>query len=248
MTPAGAGGAVVETRGLVKRYGPLAALDGVDLRLEAGETVALLGANGAGKSTLLRLLATLTRPSAGTLRLFGRPVESATAGLLRRRLGFLSHHTFLYDHLTGRENLLFYARLYGLPDPAEAARAALLQARLAERQDDRVATYSRGMQQRLALARVFLHAPEILLLDEPTTGLDRESAARLEERLRSERGAGRACLLATHDAPLAGRLATRVVALRSGRVVLDAAASEVDPERLDATLAPADRASAAGRA
>ena len=248
MTPAGAGGAVVETRGLVKRYGPLAALDGVDLRLEPGETVALLGANGAGKSTLLRLLATLTRPSAGTLRLFGRPVESTTASLLRRRLGFLSHHTFLYEHLTGLENLVFYARLYGLPDPAGAARAALLQARLAERQDDRVATYSRGMQQRLALARVFLHDPEILLLDEPTTGLDRESSARLEERLRSERGAGRACLLATHDAPLAGRLATRVVVLRSGRVVLDVPASEVDPERLDATLAPADRAPAAGRA
>ncbi len=140
---------VVEARGLAKRYGPLAALDGIDLSVQAGQAIVLLGANGAGKSTLLRLLATLTRPSGGRLRLFGEEVLPSDAGRLRGRIGFLSHQTFLYEHLTGLENLLFYARLYGLPDPGRAAREALGAARLLDRQEDRVGVYSRGMQQRL---------------------------------------------------------------------------------------------------
>ncbi len=228
---------VVEARGLAKRYGPLAALDGIDLSVQAGQAIVLLGANGAGKSTLLRLLATLTRPSGGRLRLFGEEVVSSDAGRLRSRIGFLSHQTFLYDHLTGLENLLFYARLYGLPDPGRAAGEALDAARLSDRQEDRVGVYSRGMQQRLAIARSLLHGPEMVLLDEPFTGLDRESSARLEERLRQLRSAGRTCVMATHDLEQGLRVADRVLVLRHGRLELDAPARGLDSARLEALLA-----------
>jgi len=240
------GSPVVEARGLAKRYGPLAALDGIDLSVPAGQAIVLLGANGAGKSTLLRLLATLTRPSDGRLRLFGEEVVPSDAGRLRSRIGFLSHQTFLYEHLTGLENLLFYARLYGLPDPERAAREALGAARLLDRQEDRVGVYSRGMQQRLAIARSLLHAPEMVLLDEPFTGLDRESSARLEERLRQLRSAGRTCVMATHDLEQGLRVADRVLVLRHGRLELDAPARGLDPARLEALLATPGGVAGAG--
>jgi len=162
---------------------------------------------------------------------------SSDAGRLRSRIGFLSHQTFLYEHLTGLENLLFYARLYGLPDPGRAAREALGAARLSDRQEDRVGVYSRGMQQRLAIARSLLHGPEMVLLDEPFTGLDRESSARLEERLRQLRSAGRTCVMATHDLEQGLRVADRVLVLRHGRLKLDAPARGLDSARLEALLA-----------
>jgi heme exporter protein A len=246
---AGAGqGAVpaIEATGLAKRYGPVAALDRIDLTVPAGESVVLFGPNGAGKSTLLRLLAPMLRPSEGRLRLFGDDAGGGDAARLRRRVGFLSHQTFLYDHLTGRENLLFYARLYDLPDPERAAREALGAAVLSHRQDDRVSSYSRGMQQRLAIARALLHGPDLLLLDEPFTGLDRDSSARLEGRLREERRAGRTCVLATHDTGPGLRVADRVLALTDGRLVLDTQARGLDAARLDALLGAA-AGSAPGR-
>ena len=236
----------VEARGLAKRYGPLAALDGIDLSVPAGQAVVLLGSNGAGKSTLLRLLATLTRPTAGRLRLFGEEVRSSDAGRLRGRIGFLSHHTFLYEHLTGRANLLFYARRYDLAEPVRATRDALGAARLTDRQDDRVGGYSRGMQQRLAIARSLLHEPEMILLDEPFTGLDRGSSARLEERLRQLRATGRTCVMATHDLELGLRSADRVLVLRGGRLEVDAPARGLDPARLERLLGTADPAAGPG--
>jgi heme ABC exporter ATP-binding subunit CcmA len=231
------GSPVVQARGLAKRYGALPALDGIDLTVAAGQTVVLLGPNGAGKSTLLRLLATLTRPSSGHLSLFGEDARSSDAGGLRRRIGFLSHQTFLYDHLTGRENLLFYARLYGLSNPERAARDGLGAAGLSDRQDDRVGVYSRGMQQRLAIARSLLHDPEMILLDEPFTGLDRASSERLEERLRQLRAAGRTCVMATHDQDQGLRTADRVLVLRGGRLELDLPARGLDSSRLEGLLA-----------
>ena len=230
----------IETRGLAKHYGPLAALDGLDLTVPAGQSVALFGPNGAGKSTLLRLLATLIRPSGGRLRLFGEDAARSDAGPTRRQIGFLSHQTFLYGHLTGRENLLFYARLYSLADPEGAVREAIDAVRLSDRQDDPVAAYSRGMQQRLAIARALLHHPDLILLDEPFTGLDRESSAGLEKRLRQEIGAGRTCVMATHDLDQGLRVADRVLVLLDGRLALDAPARGFDPGRLEALLvAPA---------
>ncbi len=236
----------IDAQGLAKRYGPLAALDGIDLAVPAGQSVALFGPNGAGKSTLLRLLATLIRPSGGRLRLFGEPAERSDAGPLRRRIGFLSHQTFLYEHLTGRENLLFYARLYGLADPEGAAREAIESVRLSHRRDDRVSSYSRGMQQRLAIARALQHGPDVILLDEPFTGLDRDSSSRLEDRLRQERGGGRTCVVATHDLVQGLRAADRVLVLRDGRLALDAPARDCDPRHLEALLAAPAAAPATG--
>ena len=237
---------VVEARGVAKRYGPLAALEGIDLSVSAGEAIVLLGPNGAGKSTLLRLLATLTRPSGGRLRLFGEEALPSDAGVLRSRIGYLSHQTFLYEHLTGRENLVFYARLYGLSDPERAAREALGAACLSDRQDDRVGAYSRGMQQRPAIARALLHGPEMVLLDEPFTGLDRESSARLEDRLRQLRAAHRTCVMATHDLDQGLRFADRVLVLRGGRLECDAPVRGLDSARLEALLVNSEAAAGPG--
>jgi ABC-type multidrug transport system ATPase subunit len=227
----------IDARGLVKRYGPVAALEGVGVSVPAGQSVVLLGPNGAGKSTLLRILATLIRPTGGCLRLLGEEAFRSDTARLRRRIGFLSHQTFLYEHLTGLENLLFYGRLYGLDDPAAAAREALGAVRLTHRQDDRVATYSRGMQQRLAIARALLHRPEVILMDEPFTGLDHESSASLEERLRQEHVLGRTCVVATHDLVQGLRSAERVLVLKDGRLALDAGTRDVDPGQLERLLA-----------
>jgi len=211
------------------------ALEPLELTVPAGESVLLLGPNGAGKSTLLRLLATLLRPTSGSLRLFGEPPASGEA-VLRRRIGFLSHQTFLYDHLTARENLLFYGRLYGLADPGGAAEEAVRAARLDHRGDDPVGTFSRGMQQRLAIARALLHRPDLLLLDEPFTGLDRESSRHLEARLHEEHAAGRTSVIATHDHGRSLGASDRVLLLRSGVVALDRKAREVEPREIEALL------------
>ncbi len=237
--PAAPGGSTVpaiDARGLAKRYGSVGALEPLDLSVPAGESIVLLGPNGAGKSTLLRLLATLIRPTSGSLRLFGHETTSGDGAALRRRIGFLSHQTFLYDHLTARENLLFYGRLYGLPDPVGAALEAIRAVRLQHRRDDCVGTYSRGMQQRLAIARALLHRPDILLLDEPFTGLDRESSHRLEDRLRQEREAGRTCVMATHDLGQGLRAADRVLLLKNGRVALDRQSHAIDREEVERLL------------
>ena len=232
----------VLARGLSKHYGAIAALDGVDLEVPAGQFVLLLGPNGAGKSTLLRLLATLIRPTSGTLRLHGIVPTPSGGAALRARLGLLSHHTLLYDHLTGRENLIFYARLYALPDPRAAAAAGLQMAGLAARGDDLAGTYSSGMQQRLAIARALLHDPDLLLLDEPFTGLDRRAAERLRGILDGARRKRRTCLLATHDLAAGAALADRVVVLRDGRVAADRPAAGLDAAALEGLFRDATRA------
>jgi heme ABC exporter ATP-binding subunit CcmA len=224
---------VVEARGLVRRYGACAALDGVDLALGQGEFVLLLGPNGAGKSTLLRLVAMLQTPTAGSLRLWGSEPAGPGAAALRRRIGLLAHHGFLYDHLTAAENLAFYGRLYGLTMDAAGTRKALAEVGLETRRDDRVRTFSRGMQQRLALARTLLHRPEILLLDEPFTGLDRQGAGMLQAMLEAHLGQGRSGFLVTHDFVPALPLATRVVVLVDGRVALDRPAAGLDAAGLE---------------
>ena len=201
-----------------RHYGRRRALHRVSLQLAAGELVGLLGPNGAGKSTLLGLLATLIAPSAGVIRYGDRTARDAGAGL-RAQVGFLSHDLQLYPELTARENLEFFAHLYGLSDVTARVSAALDRARLADRADDAVIGYSRGMRQRLALERTLLHQPRLVLLDEPFTGLDERSTRVLVERLQELRAARNLVLLATHDLDIVDGLVDRAVMLRRGRVV-----------------------------
>ena len=215
-------------------YGALPAVEDLDLEIPRGQFVLLLGPNGAGKSTFLRLCATLIRPSGGGLHLLGSPLSGAALPGLRRRIGLLSHQSFLYDHLTAAENLLFYGRLFGLPRPADEARAALATVGLLRRADDLVRTYSRGMLQRLAIARALLHKPDLVLLDEPFTGLDRDSSDSLRERLAVLRSTGRTCLIATHDFAAVAGLADRVIILADGRLAADRPAGGLQAQDIDA--------------
>ena len=207
-------------RGLVKRYGRTTALAGVDLSVRRGERVALFGHNGAGKTTLLKILAGLARPTEGTVEVGGGKAGSPAA---RRALGFVSHETLLYDELTGRENLAFYARLYALPEPRALIGRALAWSGLEAHADLPVGSYSRGMQQRLALARATLHDPDVLLFDEPFTGLDPGAARVLTAHLEALGAAGKTVVFTTHDIEAGYRIAARAVGMRRGRVVCDEA-------------------------
>jgi heme exporter protein A len=219
---------MIEIRNLVKTFGPRVALADVDLSVEAGEFVTLVGPNGAGKTTLLRILATLTRPTSGTVRFGG--LDLAKAGEeIRRRIGFLSHRTLLYEDLTAVQNLRFYARMYDLDDGSARVAELLERVALAARQRDLVRTFSHGMQQRLAVARAVLHRPQILLLDEPYTGLDTQAAQTLTDLLSELIGEGCAVLLTTHNLERGLAVGQRVVVLDRGRVVHDVLRTEVDP-------------------
>lgn len=218
--------AVVQAERVSKTFGARTALAQVDLELCAGELVALLGPNGAGKTTLLRILATLTRPTSGTVRLFGLDA-TRHAQDIRRSISLLSHRTFLYDDLTAEQNLAFYARMHDLRDGAERAAELLERVGLSHRQGDLVRTFSRGMQQRLALARALLHRPSLLLLDEPYSGLDPQAAETLSDLLVEMRERGCTVLLTTHDLAQGLSLAERVLVLSRGRLVHDSPCSGV---------------------
>ena len=198
-----------------KRFGERVALRRVDLAVAAGETVAILGANGSGKSTLLRIVAGLTRPTAGAALIDGVPT-SALSVTSRGIVGYLGHEAMAWRGLTAEENLALLARLHRLP--ARRVGEALAAVGLAERRADRIDGFSRGMAQRLSLARTFLHDPRLALLDEPTTGLDAEGLELLAGLLEQGRGT-RTVLLATHDDAFAERVADRAVRLVAGEVV-----------------------------
>jgi heme exporter protein A len=200
-----------------KRFGRTAALRGVDLEVATGSSLGVLGPNGAGKSTLLRLMAGLARPSAGSLEVAGHP---ATAREARARIGYIGHATLLYPNLTARENLTFAARLYGVENVGARADALLEEQGLTRVAQRRAGDFSRGMAQRLAIARGLVHDPELLLLDEPFTGLDRHSADGLAERLRALHADGRTIVLVTHDIERAVRATDTVIVLSAGRVSL----------------------------
>ena len=203
--------------GVRKDYGDRAVLRGVDLQLPWGEVAALFGDNGAGKTTLLRIAAGLTRPDAGEVRIGGRRVHGRGSDA-RRLIGFAGHQTLLYNDLSCRENLLFYARLYRIRDAPARIAAALAQVNLSERADRRVRTLSHGMQKRLSMARAMLHRPAVLLLDEPESGLDAASADTLGRLLREWASAGRTALLTTHRAETGQAWADRALRLSQGRL------------------------------
>jgi len=213
---------LVEARGLARRYGAVRALNGVDLTLQRGEVLLVLGPNGAGKSTLLRSLAGLLRPTAGAVRIDGRPLTRDDPGA-RRPIGLLSHQSLLYDELTLLENLVLAGTLYDLPDARVRAQAALAAQGLEQRANDRPRSLSRGMLQRAAIARALLHDPALLLLDEPFTGLDAVAGDRLRDLLQAHHVATRAMVIVTHHASEAWDIATRVGVLRQGRWALESA-------------------------
>lgn len=189
---------MVRLEGVVKRFGPMTALRGIDLQLRRACTLGLFGPNGAGKTTLLNILATLTRPSAGMVWIAGYDARR-DAAKIRPLLGVLTHRTFLYGHLTAYENLRFYGRLFGVPRLTERITDVLHTVDLLTQAHQLVRTYSRGMQQRLAIARAILHSPALLLLDEPYTGLDKHATDRLQVLLQQLRGEARTIILSTHD-------------------------------------------------
>ncbi len=221
-----------------RHFGRRRALWHVTFDVRGGEIVGLLGPNGAGKSTLLAILATLLSPSSGAVR-YGDQVATKAGPALRARLGLLAHDLHLYPELTARENLEFFAKLYGLARPRAAAGAALDRAGLQGRADEVVTGYSRGMRQRLALERALIHDPRLLLLDEPFTGLDDASTAALVARLKGLRADGRLVILTTHDLDVAEGLIDRAAVLREGRLVALDAAPDRLRERYRARLAEA---------
>jgi heme exporter protein A len=201
---------------VARHYGRRKALSQISFTCDAGEIVGLLGPNGAGKSTLLNVLATLVTPSRGTVE-YGQATGSGAE--IRRMIGMLGHDLFLYPELTARENLTFFAQLYGITDVAGTVAAALARAGLSDRADDFVSSFSRGMRQRVALERALLHDPRLILLDEPFTGLDQASTAALVARLQDRQRAGCLIVLATHDLDVAEGLLSRAIYLKDGRMV-----------------------------
>jgi heme ABC exporter ATP-binding subunit CcmA len=221
---------IIEIRQVVKSYDHRPVLRGVDLRVPEGQTLAVLGPNGSGKTTLLRLMATLSTPTRGAVLLFGRP--AAPSPEIRRRIGLVGHESLLYDNLTVEENLMFFGRLYGLSGSRIAA--AIAQAALGAIAGRRARVLSRGQRQQVNLARALLHDPDILILDEPYTGLDVTAVARLTDRLRAESRRGRTIVFTTHDLAEARGLDANLTVLLGGRVSAIMPPGAIDDARLAA--------------
>jgi heme exporter protein A len=206
----------LEIESVWKYYGDFPALRDVALQIVPGSTVALLGRNGAGKTTLLRILAGLSSASKGAVKVLGADVRQEST---RRRIGVLGHGISLYDELSAMENLILFGKLYGLPDPRKRAEEMLEQTGLIRVRDGLVREFSRGMRQRLAVGRAFLHQPEILLLDEPFTALDDRAIAVLQALLRAGHEQGRTIVLSTHQLREAMELATHVALVQRGQLI-----------------------------
>ena len=201
-----------------KRFGGLYALRRVSLEIAAGECVVFAGRNGSGKTTLLRIAARLSRPSAGTVSFVN---SSGASGKTQPAAGFVAHATMVYDELTAEENLLLFAKLQGIADPAARTAKLLCEVGLEERRNSLVRTFSRGMRQRMAIARALLNEPAVILLDEPATGLDPQGVAWFAETLRGLRDSGRTLLMSLHGESEVSNLATRAIRLDAGSVVAD---------------------------
>jgi heme exporter protein A len=212
---------MIETKKLVKRFGSKTVLRGVDFNVQPGEFVALLGPNGAGKTTFLRILASLSRPSLGEVIVAGHKLPDQ-ADQVRAQLGVVSHLPLLYPELTAEENLRFYARMYGIDAMEMRITEVLKMIGLEHRRRDLVSTFSRGMQQRLAIGRAVVHDPQVMLFDEPYTGLDQDASEMLDDVLRSVAAEGRTVVMTSHDLARAEDLATRFDILSRGVIVASA--------------------------
>lgn len=222
---------MIEVRSLVKRFGAKMVLRGLNFTAAQGEFVALLGPNGAGKTTFLRILSSLSRPTLGEVRIAGYELPGQAAGV-RQRLGVVSHLPLLYGDLSADENLRFYGRMYGIPRLNDRVTEVLELVGLATRRRDLVRTFSRGMQQRLAIGRAVLHDPDVLLLDEPHTGLDQDACGMLDDVLRQVAVRGRTVVMTSHDLVRAQDLASRFDILSRGRIEASAQRSDLAADGL----------------
>lgn len=222
---------MIRVKKLVKRFGLKTVLNGLDFEVQPGEFVALLGPNGAGKTTFLRILASLSRPTLGHVSIAGYELPRQAAPV-RARLGVVSHLPLLYNDLTAEENLRFYARMYGLADPESRIQEVLEVVGLWKRRTDLVRTYSRGMQQRLAIGRGVLHDPDVMLFDEPYTGLDQDASSMLDEVLKTVASQGRTVVMTSHDLARTEDLATRFDILSRGRIAGTAARGDLGRKNL----------------
>jgi heme exporter protein A len=224
---------MLETKKLVKSFGERAVLRSLDLTIRQGEFVMLLGANGAGKTTLLRIMSMLMRPTDGVVELAGIRSDKAKPSI-RELIGVISHQTFLYEDLNAYENLGFYGQLYGVRKIKHRIDEVLEIVGLTGRAQDRVRTYSRGMQQRLSIARAILHNPPVLLLDEPDTGLDRQASDMLSNLIREMaiENTARTVLMTTHNLERGLMMCNRVIVLANGRIAQDVPASSLNAETL----------------
>ncbi len=220
--------ATIEVSQLIKRFGPKVVLRQLEFRVDQGEFVALLGPNGAGKTTFLRILSSLSQPTMGSVSVAGFTLPHQAASV-RRRLGVVSHLPLLYGDLSAEENLLFYGRMYAVDHLATRMDDVFEQVGLTLRRRDLVRTFSRGMQQRLAIGRAILHDPEVLLLDEPHTGLDQDACDMLDRALRQVAVRGRTVVMTSHDLARAEDLASRFDVLNRG--VIQASISKTDVPR-----------------
>jgi len=222
---------IIAAEGVTKTFDVLPILRDLTLHVARGEFLALLGANGSGKSTLLRLLAGLSQPERGAIRIGGWQLPREAARV-RAQIGLVSHKLLLYENLTARQNLRFFSRLYNLRGAQAERRIELLLERvgLAHRADDAMRTFSRGMAQRLSIARALLHDPSILLLDEPYTGLDQAAAAMLDDLLREAHAEGRTIVMVTHEIARAARLPSRVAILARGAIAFACETAEIADE------------------
>jgi ABC-2 type transport system ATP-binding protein len=247
---------VISASQITRRFGERLAVDSLTFAVERGEVFGLLGPNGAGKTTTLRMLGGLISPSSGTVTIEGRPFTRATAGALRARIGFLTETPGLWDNLTVEDNVRVYARLFGVTRPDLAAERMLQRFELWDRRGDRVALLSKGMKQKLALARALVHEPDIILLDEPTANLDPQTSRTVRDLLRDLRRQGRAIVISTHNLDEVERLADRVGLVSTSLIAIGEPAAlrrEVFGRRLRVRLAgtfppAADLAAAAARA
>ena len=217
---------MITVKKLVKRFGLKAVLKGLDFEVQPGEFVALLGPNGAGKTTFLRVLASLSRPSLGSVQVAGYKLPDEAAAV-RARLGVVSHLPLLYGDLTAEENLRFYGRMYNISDLEPRMTEVLEMVGLENRRRDLVRTYSRGMQQRLAIGRAVLHDPDVMLFDEPYTGLDQDASSMLDEVLKTVAAKGRTVVMTSHDLARAEELATRFDILSRGVIASSAKRDEL---------------------
>ncbi|MFQ6061403.1 MAG: ABC transporter ATP-binding protein, partial [Thermoplasmata archaeon] len=220
---------LIEIKNLEKEFGRRKVIDGIDLRIDTGDSLSILGPNGAGKTTLIKLLSTLQRPSSGTVLMDGLDIKENGRDI-RKSIGVLGHDSYLYDNLSAIENLEFYARMYGVPPSRERVGELLTRVGLQHRMHDMVGTYSRGMRQRLDIIRAVIHDPKTLLLDEPFTGLDLRGCNVLRKMIREFQSQRKTVVMVTHDVARGYEVGERIIVLIRGKIVSERRKGELGLE------------------